>query len=136
MKSLGARSLTRELRGHADDRDRFDGDVRGRPVVADSRDPGDALETREAGCRRRREPEADRSGAAGKLDGPGAGHKAPVVQNRDAVAKPLGFVHVVGDENHRGAVVTGLLDQLPGIASRGRIESLRELIEEQRPAVG
>ena len=55
---------------------------------------------------------------------------AAVVHHGDAVAEPLGLVHVVRDEDDRRAAVAGKLDQLPGLAARDRIEPLGQLVEE------
>ena len=57
---------------------------------------------------------------------------AAVVQQRDAVAEVLGLLHEVGDEDHGQALVADALDQLPGLATRLRVEARRQLVEDRQ----
>ena len=41
--------------------------------------------------------------------------------HRDPVAKRLGLIHFVGDQEHRGALVVQLADRIPDSAPRGRV---------------
>jgi hypothetical protein len=51
------------------------------------------------------------------------------VEQRQAVAQPLGLLHQVGDQHHGDAPVPDLLDELPGAAARVRVQAGGELVE-------
>src|SRR2546426_5957820 len=55
-----------------------------------------------------------------------------VIHDRDAVAQALGFLHVVGREQHGPAVRAEPADDFPQLPSRLRIQAGRRLIEEQQ----
>ena len=54
----------------------------------------------------------------------------PVVDHGDAVAKDLGFFHVMGREHDRHAVGTQTIDEVPHVATCLRVESGRGFVEE------
>jgi hypothetical protein len=54
---------------------------------------------------------------------------APVIDQRHAVAEPLGFLHEVRHQHDRHAAVAHVLDQLPGLAAGLRIQARRHLVE-------
>jgi hypothetical protein len=58
------------------------------------------------------------------------GHHPPAVEDDDVVAQALGLLHVVGDEDDGGAPVADPPDDVPGVATAGRVEVLRQLVEE------
>ena len=77
-------------------------------------------------------PEADPLAESGAEVGGGVDRAdAAVVQQRDAVAEILGLLHEVRDEDHRQALVADALDQLPGLATRLRVEAGRQLVEDR-----
>src|SRR5690348_5311995 len=55
-----------------------------------------------------------------------------MVDDGDAVAESLGFVHVVRGEENRAARGLEFLDEIPDLAARLRIESGRRLVEEEQ----
>jgi len=55
-----------------------------------------------------------------------------VVDDRDAVAEALRFVHVVRGEQNRAPRRLELLDELPDLPPRLRVESRRRLVEEEQ----
>ena len=54
------------------------------------------------------------------------------MQQRNAVAEILGLLHEVRDEDHRHALVADALDQLPGLATRLRVEAGGQLVEDRQ----
>ena len=56
---------------------------------------------------------------------------APVIDDRDAVAQPFGFFHVVRGQHDRAARAAKAQHQLPQLAARLRIQPGRRLVEEQ-----
>src|SRR5689334_21645719 len=55
-----------------------------------------------------------------------------MVDDRDAIAEPLGLVHIVGREQDRAARGLELLDEVPDLAARLWIEPRRRLVEEEQ----
>ena len=55
-----------------------------------------------------------------------------MIHDRDAVAQPLGFVHVVRGQNDRPPGLLEVFDQIPQLATGLRIESGCRLVEEQQ----
>ena len=55
-----------------------------------------------------------------------------VVHDRHAIAQPLRFVHVVRREHDRAARALELVDEIPELPARLRIEPGRRLVEEQQ----
>src|SRR6267143_4479192 len=55
-----------------------------------------------------------------------------VIHDRDAVAQPLGFLHVVRREQHGAASGAKPADDLPQLPARVRVETRRRLVEEQQ----
>ena len=53
-----------------------------------------------------------------------------VIDHCDAVAKDLGFFHVMGREHDRHAVGTQTIDKVPHVATCLRVESGRGFVEE------
>jgi hypothetical protein len=63
--------------------------------------------------------------------GEGAVHDDPaLVQDRDPVGELFGLVQVLGGEQHRRAALGELLDGLPHLDARLRVEPGRRLVEE------
>src|SRR5215210_3538566 len=56
---------------------------------------------------------------------------ASVVYDRDPVAQPLGFVHVVGGEQDGSAVRFEAVDQIPELSAGLRVQARGRLIQEQ-----
>ena len=58
----------------------------------------------------------------------------PAAAHRDhPVAQHLGLVELVGDEQDRGALVAQLRHGRPHVAAGGRVEALRQLVEDHQP---
>jgi hypothetical protein len=77
--------------------------------------------------------EADANGLArarDQLSGCSGGYHAAAMENRDPIAELLGFVTVVGHEHHSGAALPDRADEVPGHATRGGVETLGHLVEE------
>jgi hypothetical protein len=55
-----------------------------------------------------------------------------VVDDRDPLGDLVGFLQVLGGEQHRGAERGDLADQLPHVAPAARVQARRGLIEEQQ----
>ena len=55
-----------------------------------------------------------------------------VVHDGELVAEPLGLVHVVGGQQDRPPGFLELLDEIPQLAARLRIETGRRLVEEEQ----
>src|SRR5688572_24604923 len=55
----------------------------------------------------------------------------PEIDDRDSIAEPLGFFHIVGRENDRASLQLERLDELPELPARLRIEARGRLIEEE-----
>ena len=64
--------------------------------------------------------------------GESSGDHSAVVDDRHAVAQPLGFVHVVRRQQHGAAGGANLANDLPQLPPRLRIEPRRRLVEEQQ----
>ena len=60
------------------------------------------------------------------------GHDPAVVDDRDLVGKLVGFLQVLGGEQHRGAGRGDLADQLPHLDLAARVHARGGLIEEQQ----
>ena len=58
-----------------------------------------------------------------------------VIDDRDAIAQPFGLVHVVRRQQNGAAGALELLDQIPELAPRLRVEAGRRLVEEQQVGV-
>ena len=73
-----------------------------------------------------------RSGQCFRTSAPGVPtlDQAPVLDDGDAIAEPLGLFHQVRREEHRRAAVPDVGHELPDRAARLRIEAGRELVEE------
>ena len=56
----------------------------------------------------------------------------PASHHDDAVAQPLGFLDVVGDEHDRRAAVADAADHVPGMTPADRVEVLGQLVEEHQ----
>src|SRR4051794_19855722 len=56
----------------------------------------------------------------------------PVIDNRNAIAQSLGFVHVMRCKNYCSSGRPKLLDQSPELATRLRVESRRRLVKKQQ----
>ena len=54
-----------------------------------------------------------------------------LVDDRDAVAEPLGLVHVVGRQHDGAAAVPQVADDFPELAAGLRVEPRRRLVEEE-----
>ena len=54
---------------------------------------------------------------------------APAVDERHAVAQPLGFLHEVRHQEDRHAALAHALDQVPGVAAGLRVQARRHLVE-------
>ena len=77
------------------------------------------------------EPDVGRTADCGhQVGGPSLVGEAAVVEDADAVTQPFGFVHEVGDEDHRRSRVADLLDEVPRLATSCGVEALGELVEE------
>ena len=60
------------------------------------------------------------------------GHDLAVIDDGDAVAEPLGFVHVMRGEQHSAAGLAEAADDVPELAARLRIEAGRRFVEKQQ----
>lgn len=58
-----------------------------------------------------------------------------VIHDRDAVAEAFGLIHIVGGEDDRASGGAELLDEIPELAARLRVETGRRLIEEEKLGV-
>ena len=59
-------------------------------------------------------------------------HEQPVVHDRDPVAEPVGFVHVMRrQQDGQAGRFFQLVDHFPDGAARDRIEARRRLVEEE-----
>jgi hypothetical protein len=83
-------------------------------------------------------PRANSPPMASGLAAPGLGREAgggvqrdhaAVVDQGDAVAEPFGFLHEVGDQDDRHAAVADVLDQLPGVPARLRVQARGHLVQ-------
>ncbi len=60
------------------------------------------------------------------------GDETPLVDQRQPVGEPLGFLHEVRHEQHGRAAVTEFLDQPPGLAPGLRVEARGQFVEDHR----
>ncbi len=58
-------------------------------------------------------------------------HDAAVVDQGDAVGEALGLLHEVGHQDDRHAAVADILDELPGVTPRLRVEAGGQLVEDR-----
>jgi hypothetical protein len=67
-----------------------------------------------------------------------AGENTPIMDDRNAVAKLLGFVHVMGGQQHRlvEALAHPIFDKRAQRAGRLHVEAQRRFIQEQNLGVG
>jgi hypothetical protein len=56
---------------------------------------------------------------------------AAVVEDHDLVGEPVGFLQVLGSEQHRGSRGVELGDDVPQPVAGGRVEAGGGLVEEQ-----
>ncbi len=56
----------------------------------------------------------------------------PVIHDRDAVAEPLCFIHVMRRQDDGAPRLLELVHQVPQVAARLRIEPRRRLVEKQQ----
>ena len=60
-------------------------------------------------------------------------HDGPTIEDGDAIAQAVNLVHVVTDQQDGDTVCAQILDQVPHGASRVRVESGGELVEQDDP---
>ena len=94
-----------------------------------------ALQRRHRGERRRLVRERDleplAADAALELVRGALGDHAPVVDDRDPVRQPVGLLEVLRRQQHGRAVGDEVLDRLPQLDPRARVQARRRLVEEQ-----
>ena len=66
-----------------------------------------------------------------QLSGASIDDDATVVDDRDAIAEPVGLFHVMGGEQHRRAVLADALELSPKRDAALWVESFRRLVEDQ-----
>jgi len=72
----------------------------------------------------------DQFGRPAGIDDPSGPH------DDHPVAQRLGLVHVVGDQQYRGAGLAQRQDGIPDVAPRSRAEALGELVEDHQFSAG
>ena len=56
-----------------------------------------------------------------------------VADHRDPIGEAFGLLHQVGDEDDGDAAVADRLDEVPGVATRLRVEAGGQLVEDRDP---
>ena len=80
---------------------------------------------------RQRDLDADAAGARLQLVGRALGDHATVIDHRYPVRQPVGLLEVLRREQHRRAVGDQIVDRLPQVDPRARVQAGRRLVEEQ-----